>query len=139
MYEIVIIVSAVQCACRKKTKALKEKAQKDAEKRNKNYEKMKQKAERLAEKEQTRLRKEREKMFSNPEDVPVMPHRYICYVQNDLCFFFFSATTLVSFGLLNDPSHSFLLLPCFFQWWIFITLNRASHLPLGLKAVGSIP
>ncbi|KAJ9583596.1 hypothetical protein L9F63_022069, partial [Diploptera punctata] len=60
---------------KKKTKAMREKAQKDAEKRNKNYEKMKQKAEKLAEKEQMRLRKEREKMINRPEEVPIMPHR----------------------------------------------------------------
>lgn len=80
MYAIVIIVSVVWFACRKKTKAFKEKAQKDAEKRNKNYDKMKQKAEKLAVKEQTRLKKEREKMMNNPDEVSVMPHRYILYV-----------------------------------------------------------
>jgi len=41
---------------------------------------MKQKAEKLAVKEQTRLKKEREKMMNNPDEVSVMPHRYILYV-----------------------------------------------------------
>jgi len=108
----VIIVSVVWFACRKKTKALKEKAQKDAEKRNKNYEKMKQKAEKLAEKEQNRLRKEREKMKNNPDDVSVMPHRYILYVQNDLFLFYSFSLSVshlqlsVSFGLPMIHFHS---------------------------------
>ena len=77
---------------------MKEKAQKDAEKRNKNYEKMKQKAEKLAEKEQNRLKKEREKMMNNPEDVSVMPHRCILYVQNDF-FLFYSPPFSLSLSL----------------------------------------
>ncbi|KDR06891.1 Usher syndrome type-1G protein homolog, partial [Zootermopsis nevadensis] len=69
------VAAKEEASNKKKTKMLKEKAQKNADKRNKNYEKMKQKAERLAEKEQNRLRKEREKMMNRPEDVTIMPHR----------------------------------------------------------------
>jgi len=80
---------------------LKEKAQKDAEKRNKNYEKMKQKAEKLAEKEQNRLRKQREKMKNNPDDISVMPHRYVLYVYNDF-FLFYSLSLSLSFTALCE-------------------------------------
>ncbi|XP_069691328.1 pre-mRNA splicing regulator USH1G [Periplaneta americana] len=69
------VAAKEEASNKKKTKMMREKAQKDAEKRNKNYEKMKQKAEKLAEKEQMRLRKEREKMLNRPEEVAIMPHR----------------------------------------------------------------